>query len=268
LHTFALTLFGLAAIDFYDVFGAVTITADLTLSLVFSVAYFVLVERALMGFRTLRPQYCSIYEPYYWWHERLWKVLDPYLAAFNGTPFKNVIWRLLGVRIGSRVFDDGASFTERTLTIIGNDCTLNVGSHIQCHSLEDGTFKSDYTTIGAGCTLGVLAFIHYGVKMGDGAVLAADSFLMKGEEIPPHACWGGNPARALTNYQIGSVTQMEPVAHLTLSQGWDQRDEHSNLTGQNTTDVQVRQDNNGICGARRPGQRREAPWQTQSGGKI
>ena len=31
--------------------------------------------------------------------------------------------------------------------------------------------------------------------MGDGAVLAADSFLMKGEEVPPHAGWGGNPPR-------------------------------------------------------------------------
>ena len=72
---------------------------------------------------------------------------------------------------------------------------LNAGSKIQCHSQEDGTFKSDRTAIGAGCTLGVGALVHYGVTMGDGAVLAADSFLMKGEEVPPHARWGGNPAR-------------------------------------------------------------------------
>ena len=30
--------------------------------------------------------------------------------------------------------------------------------------------------------------------MGDGAVLAPDSFLMKGEEVAPHGNWGGNPA--------------------------------------------------------------------------
>ena len=58
---------------------------------------------------------------------------------------------------------------------------------IQCHSQEDGAFKSDRTSLGAGCTLGVGAFVHYGVTMGDGAVLAPDSFLMKGEEMPPHA---------------------------------------------------------------------------------
>ena len=33
-----------------------------------------------------------------------------------------------------------------------------------------------------------------GVTIGDGAVLEPDSFLMKGEEMPPGAHWGGNPA--------------------------------------------------------------------------
>jgi non-ribosomal peptide synthetase-like protein len=120
-----------------------------------------------------------------------------YLRAFDGTPFKNVIWRLMGVRIGRRVFDDGVHITERTLTTIGDDCVLNTGSKIQCHSQEDGTFKSDRSTLGAGCTIGVGALVHYGVTMGDGSRLAADSFLMKGEEVPAHARWGGNPAREM-----------------------------------------------------------------------
>jgi acetyltransferase-like isoleucine patch superfamily enzyme len=46
----------------------------------------------------------------------------------------------------------------------------------------------------AGCTLGIGVVVHYGVTMGEGAVLASDSFLMKGEEVPAHAHWGGNPA--------------------------------------------------------------------------
>ena len=54
-------------------------------------------------------------------------------------------------------------------------------------------------SIGAGVTLGVASFVHYGVSMGDRSVLASDSFLMKGEEMPPGACWGGNPARELPN---------------------------------------------------------------------
>ncbi|MER7840814.1 Pls/PosA family non-ribosomal peptide synthetase [Streptomyces sp. NPDC096040] len=194
LHTFALTLFGLASVDLYGAVGDVVIGGYLAFTLVFSTAYFVLVERCIASFRALRPRLCSIYDPYFWWHERLWKVPDHYLNLFNGTPFKTLVWRLLGVRIGSRVFDDGVYLTERTLTTIGDECTLNAGSKIQCHSQEDGTFKSDGTTLGAGCTLGVGAHVHYGVTMGDGSVLAPDSFLMKGEEVPPNAQWGGNPA--------------------------------------------------------------------------
>ena len=120
---------------------------------------------------------------------------DTYLNVFNGTPFKSVIWRLLGVRIGRRVFDDGCYITERTLTAIGERLhAQRAAARSSRHSQEDGTFKSDHTTIGDGCTLGVGAHVHYGVTMGDGAVLAADSFLMKGEEVPPYARWGGNPA--------------------------------------------------------------------------
>jgi non-ribosomal peptide synthetase-like protein len=166
-------------------------------TVLFSTGYWTLVERLVTHFRDLETRYCSIYDRAFWRHERYWKIpAQAYLLMLNGTPFKNVAWRLLGVKIGRRVFDDGATMTERTLATVGDDCTLNASSNIQCHSQEDGTFKSERTTLGARCTLGVNAFVHYGVTMGDGAVLATSSFLMKGEEVPPHAQWGGNPATA------------------------------------------------------------------------
>jgi non-ribosomal peptide synthetase-like protein len=99
--------------------------------------------------------------------------------------------------MGRRVFDDGVYISEPTLTTIGDDCVLNNQSLILCESQEDGTFKSGRTEIGAACTIGVGAFVHYGVTMGEGSVLAADSFLMKGEYVPAHARWGGNPAREM-----------------------------------------------------------------------
>jgi non-ribosomal peptide synthetase-like protein len=168
------------------------------LSVVVTAVYFTLVERGITALHPVVPTICSIYHPDFWSVERLWK-LHPiyYLHAFDGTPFKNVLWRLMGVRIGRRVFDDGTHIPEPTLTAIGDECVLNYRSKIQCHSQEDGTFKSDRTTIGAGCTIGVDALVHYGVTMGDGAVLGADAFLMKGEDVPPGARWGGNPAREL-----------------------------------------------------------------------
>jgi non-ribosomal peptide synthetase-like protein len=181
--------------DFYASLGAAAILLQFLLSAVLGIAYWVLVDRMVRGFKPLPVLFCSIYEPAMWRHERYWKVPSTgYLAAFAGTPFINMIQRRVGVRIGRRVFNDGCGMTERSLVTVGDDCTLNEASTIQCHSQEDGTFKSDYSTLGSNVTLGTAAHVHYGVTIGDGVVLAPDSFLMKGEEVPPHAHWGGNPA--------------------------------------------------------------------------
>ncbi|WP_433556420.1 Pls/PosA family non-ribosomal peptide synthetase [Pseudonocardia xinjiangensis] len=177
-------------------------------TILFTLGYWVLVERLVMRFRSLEPRICSIYDRAFWRHERYWKVpAQTYIQLFNGTPFKGMVWRMLGVRVGRRLFDDGLTMTERTLVTIGDDCTLNLSSNVQCHSQEDGAFKSDRSTIGNGVTLGVNAFIHYGAHVGDGAVIEAHSFLMKGEEVPPHARWSGNPASesetATANWSAG-----------------------------------------------------------------
>jgi non-ribosomal peptide synthetase-like protein len=198
LFFFSVIIIAAIAAEFFASLGASAIVLANLLILLFGVVYWVLVDRIVTRFIPVRPLFCSIYQRDFWRHERFWKVpARGFVQLFDGTPFKNVIWRLLDVRLGRRVFDDGLWMTERTLVTIGDDCTFNAGSGIQCHSQEDGAFKSDNTTIGSGCTLGVGAFVHYGVTIGDGVILAPDSFLMKGEEIPPHAYWGGNPAREL-----------------------------------------------------------------------
>ncbi|UEM24898.1 amino acid adenylation domain-containing protein (plasmid) [Skermanella mucosa] len=172
---------------------------DFTLILpVMTVAYFALVERASLGFGKLKPQFCSIYDDYYWKHERHWKLSEIlYLEVFSGTPFKSMIWRLLGLKVGRKLFDDGCAIPEKSLVAIGDNCTINRMTTIQGHSLEDGAFKSDHIRIGNGCTIGCNAFVHYGVDMADGVVLDPDSFLMKGETLAANSTWRGNPAREI-----------------------------------------------------------------------
>jgi non-ribosomal peptide synthetase-like protein len=185
----------LAGVELYGSIGAIAIALAGVLILVLRVLHFVLVERLSTMFRDLQPKEVSIYDPYFWWHERFWK-LSWQPLILDGTPFKNLTWRLQGVRIGKRVFDDGCAIVEKTLVTIGDHCTLGVRSIVQAHSQESGAFKSDRIAIGAGCTLGIGSLVHYGASMGDGAVLAPDSFLMKGEEVPSQARWAGNPAGA------------------------------------------------------------------------
>jgi non-ribosomal peptide synthetase-like protein len=198
LHLLGVILIGVAAGSLHPGLGPLAAAAAIVVLLVFSVAFLILIEHAAQGFRAMRPQFRSIYDPVFWRHERFWKLSSGgYLALFNGTPFKNLLWRMLGVRIGHRVFDDGCAIPEKSLLTLGDDCVLNAGSTIQCHSLEDGTFKSDRITIGAGSTIGTGSFIHYGVTMGEGTVVDADAFLMKGSQPRPGSRWRGNPATEL-----------------------------------------------------------------------
>jgi len=162
------------------------------------IGYLVFLERLSLRFRKLQPDRCTILDENYWWVEHHWKfTVSPLLFLFRGTPFKNVISKLLGTTIGRKVFDDGCAATERTLTEVGSYCTLNEFAILQAHSLEEGIFKSDTVRLGKGCTIGPNAFVHYGVDLGEGTVVDTDAFLMKGEITPPGSVWRGNPARQI-----------------------------------------------------------------------
>jgi non-ribosomal peptide synthetase-like protein len=175
------------------------VTLGIVGAILLRIFYFALVERASTRFRALQPQHCSIYDPYFWFHERYWKMMASLngIMIFDGTPLKGVLWRLLGVRVGRRLFDDGCFIVEPTLAAIEDDCTFNAGSVLQPHSQEDGGFKSDRIKIGSRCTLGVASLVHYGVTVGDDVQVGPHAFVMKGEEIPSHARWGENPAREI-----------------------------------------------------------------------
>lgn len=164
-------------------------------------------EWTALGFRRLVPRFCSIYDRRFWQHERYWKFLGAPPPALNGTPFRALMWRALGVRMGRGVFDDGLAIPEKTIVTIGDGCTFNPGSIIQCHSMEDGAFKLEGVRVGDRVTLGVGAFVHYGTDIADDAVLEADSFLMKGSEVPAGSRYGGNPAHEVQ----AATSRREPV---------------------------------------------------------
>jgi non-ribosomal peptide synthetase-like protein len=193
----ALVIAHLAVLN-YQHYGIFSLFVAIAILLLVAIPYFALIERASLLFKRLTPKTVSIYDPYFWSHERHWKLSDsPIMERFAGTPFKNIISRLVGVKIGRKVYDAGCSITDRTLTQVDDLANLNEGSVLQAHSLEEGVFKSDYIRIGRGSTLAPGAFVHYGVDMGEHVVLDADSFLMKGEILDAHTRWRGNPARLL-----------------------------------------------------------------------
>jgi non-ribosomal peptide synthetase-like protein len=198
LFVHLVTIIGMIELNRYQESGWIALVDFTMIILVLTMSYFTLFEWMSLGFAKLKPQSCSIYEDYYWKHERFWKLSEArHLELLAGTPFKGLMWRVLGVKVGRKLFDDGCAIPERTLTSIGDNCTIDQMVTIQGHSLEDGAFKSDYIRIGDGCTIGCNAFVHYGVEMEDNVVLEPDSFLMKGEHVAANSTWRGNPAREI-----------------------------------------------------------------------
>lgn len=202
---FVITLCLCLAYIYFFSYGMTAILTAISSIFLFSIFYFWLVERGILGFGRLTPKVVSmLMDNYFWFHERYWKLSGLWRIApmFAGTPIKNFISRLQGVRLGRKVFDDGCDIDENTLVQIGDYTNLNAGCVIQPHSLEEGVFKSDYVKIGRGCTLGVSSNLNYGVTMEDNVVLSMDSFLMKGEIADSGTHWRGNPARLVKSGSI------------------------------------------------------------------
>jgi non-ribosomal peptide synthetase-like protein len=211
---FAMTVFGALALAFFPRYGMASIFVAAPLALAFAILWMWFVERASLKFGTLKPQIKLVLDHYYWFHERhkLVSQLHYLEGMVAGTPFKNVISRLEGIKVGKKVFDDGFQCNEYTLIEIGDYTTLNVEGLIQPHTLEEAVFKSDYVKIGKGCTLGCASNIHYGVTFGDYVVLDQNAFVMKGEIADSDTTWRGNPARAVG----GGAARVKPDTSQTF----------------------------------------------------
>jgi len=211
MSVFAALVLWTAALAGYDRFGVFSLLAATAVMTAAYIVFFVTIERASLAFGRLKPKIASIYDPYFWFHERHWKLSESFITGlFSGTPFRALILRAMGMKFGAKVFDCSRSITERTLTEVGDYANLNEGCVLQAHSLEEGVFKSDYIRLGSGCSVGPGAFVHYGVSMGDHAVLDADSFLMKGEVLDSYTGWRGNPAKLVRRHTDAGVS----VAHV------------------------------------------------------
>ena len=64
----------------------------------------------------------------------------------------------------------------------------------QAHSFEDRVLKIDRVHVEAGSTVGSGAIVFYGARIGAGSHVAAQSLVMKHEQLPPARRYAGCPA--------------------------------------------------------------------------
>jgi non-ribosomal peptide synthetase-like protein len=142
------------------------------------------------------------------WSTAVWKnelinalnehVAEPFLiGALTGTPFVCWYFRLLGAKIGKRVYMETTDFSEFDLVDIGDEATLNADCTVQTHLFEDRVMKMDVVKIGRRCNVGAGTLALYDTVMEDGAALGDLSLLMKGEVLPAGSKWQGIPAQRM-----------------------------------------------------------------------
>jgi non-ribosomal peptide synthetase-like protein len=143
-----------------------------------------------------KPLWCSFV-----WRNELINALHEHLAepflvgALTGTPFLCWYLRLLGARIGRRVYMETTDFSEFDLVCVGDEAALNSDCTIQTHLFEDRVMKMSTIEIGAHCEVGAGSLVLYDTRLEEGCSLDDLSLLMKGEVLPAGTAWQGIPAR-------------------------------------------------------------------------
>jgi non-ribosomal peptide synthetase-like protein len=117
------------------------------------------------------------------------------LQPLRGTPWLNVYLRLMGCRVGKRVFCDTTDITEHDLVSIGDDAALNENAGLQTHLFEDRIMKVSAIDVRERATVGSLAITLYDTVIETEAQLGDLSVLMKGERLPANTVWEGSPAQ-------------------------------------------------------------------------
>jgi non-ribosomal peptide synthetase-like protein len=127
-------------------------------------------------------------------HEHL---AEPFLVgALTGTPFVCWYFRLLGAKIGRRVYMETTDLSEFDLVRVGDQAALNADCTIQTHLFEDRVMKMSTIDIAPCCKVGAGSLVLYDTRFEEGAALGDLSLLMKGETLPAWTGWEGIPARA------------------------------------------------------------------------
>lgn len=162
-----------------------------------ALTFAVALKWAVMG--RYQPRERPLWSPFVWGTELVSVVCewlgDVYLVrSLLGTPYLCWYFRLLGAKIGRRVYLDTAEMTEFDLVEVGDEAALNETCTLQTHLFEDRVMKMSYLRIGKRCSVGANSTVLYDTFMANDSALEDLSLLMKGEVLPAGTAWTGIPA--------------------------------------------------------------------------
>jgi non-ribosomal peptide synthetase-like protein len=150
-----------------------------------------------------------LWSAFVWKTEVVTSLLDnfttPYfLGLLTGTPYINWFFRLLGTKVGKRVYLDCTGMTEFDLVELGDDVAVNLDCTLQTHLFEDRVMKMSHVRVDSRASLGAMSVILYDTHIGEGANVGDLSLVMKGESLPAATAWIGIPGQRSQNEHVGS----------------------------------------------------------------
>lgn len=121
-------------------------------------------------------------------------VAAPWFAnAATGTPVLNVWLRLLGAQIGKGVWCETYWLPEADLVSLGAGATVERGCVVQTHLFHDRVMAIDRVVLADGATLGPHCVALPASGLGESATVGPASLVMRGDVVPAHTRWQGNP---------------------------------------------------------------------------
>ncbi|MFO1304968.1 MAG: DapH/DapD/GlmU-related protein [Burkholderiales bacterium] len=120
-----------------------------------------------------------------------------FLEFVTPSPFSQLYYRLMGMKIGREVTLNSTAIADPSLIEIGDRATIGGSANLLAHYAQGGYLVIAPVRIGEGATIGMRAVIMGGVEVGAKAKVLANSFVLPNTKIPDGETWAGIPAQKI-----------------------------------------------------------------------
>jgi acetyltransferase-like isoleucine patch superfamily enzyme len=120
-----------------------------------------------------------------------------FLEFVTPSPFAQLYYRLMGMKIGRNVTINSTAIADPSLIEMADGVTIGGSASVMAHYAQGGYLVIAPVRLGSGATIGLRAIVMGGVEVGEKARVLAGSFVLPNTRIPAGETWAGIPARRL-----------------------------------------------------------------------
>lgn len=113
------------------------------------------------------------------------------------TPFANLLFRMLGAKLGKNVQINSSFVFDHSLLEIDDGAVIGGGAIIDAHIFERGKLILRKVKIGKQALLGSHCTVMPGCDIGDRSIISANALLQKDSKVESRDVWVGIPAESL-----------------------------------------------------------------------